>query len=283
MRNYAYLILGGLLLTACDKVENPRGLEDTAPPPPAATVPRRVMLEKFTGHRCTFCPAGEIIANDLATYYNNLYGEEYLYLVSIHEGPFAELQLPNYDTDYTTPAGDAYGETFSPSGYPQGMIDRVYQDNTYTFGRSSWGSRVASIIGQPAALDLRIDTLGHDAGGIDARIKVKLAQAPGSFTHALTLYLLESHIIDWQIDGNANPPDIPNYEHNHVLRSALNGTWGQNLDLTGLSTGDSLMVDLNDLAVPSNVLDINNCYVLAYVYRTDTYEVLQVIQEPLHP
>ncbi|HMW98462.1 MAG TPA: Omp28-related outer membrane protein, partial [Flavobacteriales bacterium] len=88
---------------------------------------------------------------------------------------------------------------------------------------------------------------------------------------------------DWQIDGNANPPDIPNYEHNHVLRSALNGTWGQNLDLTGLTTGDSLMVDLNDLAVPSNVLDINNCYVLAYVYRTDTYEVLQVIQEPLHP
>jgi hypothetical protein len=283
MRNHAIVIAGCLLLGACDKVENPRGLEDAPPPPPTATVPRRVMLEKFTGHRCTFCPAGELIANDLVTFYNNQFGQEYLYLVSIHEGPFAELQPPDYDTDFTTPAGNAYGQTFAPSGYPQGMINRTFQNNSYTFGRSSWGSRMAGIIGQPAAIDLRIDSLSHDAQGIHSRITVKLVQQPGSFNHALTLYLLESHIIDWQIDGTANPPDIPNYEHNHVLRGALNNTWGQDLDLTGLTTGDSLTVDLSNLDIPSNVLDINNCYVLAYVYRTDTYEVLQVTQEPLHP
>ena len=260
------------LLVACDVVNDPHGDVSGPTPPTTDGVPRRVLLEKFTGHTCPNCPEGDVIASELQAQY----GSELLILTSIHQGFFAELHPPLYDTDFTTPAGNDYGSIFTPPSYPQGMVDRRRVNNTWTFGRGDWDERIAEVIGQPAKVDVRITAAEVNSGAINTSVKVKLIEELDPVEYNLTVFLQESGIIDYQTDQNATPPDVPNYEHNHILRGALNGSWGQPFAMTDLAVGDSTTVDLTNLAIPSNVLNISNCELVAYLYRNDTYEILQV-------
>ncbi|HMU15673.1 MAG TPA: Omp28-related outer membrane protein [Flavobacteriales bacterium] len=115
-----------------------------------------------------------------------------------------------------------------------------------------------------------------NSGTISVAVKVKLLEELDPVEYSLTVYLQESGIVDYQTDQNASPPDVPDYMHNHVLRGALNGSWGQPFAVADLAVGDSVTVELTSLAIPSNVLNISNCELVAYLYRNDTYEILQV-------
>ena len=50
-----------------------------------------------------------------------------------------------------------------------------------------------------------------------------------SGNYALTVLLVESHIISAQLDYNASPSDILNYEHKHLLRDAVTQPMGNDL------------------------------------------------------
>lgn len=263
---------GMLLFASCDRVNDPLGDTSGPAPPPVDGVPRRVLLEKFTGHTCPNCPEGDSIANILLSYY----GSDLLILTSIHQGHFAELEPPEYDTDFTTPAGNDYGALFTPPSYPQGMVNRRRVNNSWTFSRNAWDARIGEVIGQPAQVDVEITAAEATGGTINAQVKVKKLQDLDPVDHSLTLYLLESGIVDYQTNQNATPPDVPDYHHEHVLRGALNGSWGQPFATADLAIGDSVTVEFTGLTIPSNVLNISNCELVAYLYRNDTYEILQV-------
>lgn len=270
------------LMASCDYVDRPLGDDDGPSTPPdtgATQVLRRVLLEKYTGHTCTFCPAGETIAEEL----QDSYGSDRLILMSIHQGVFAEISPPNYTTDFTTADGDAYGAVFQPSAYPQGTIDRVRVNSAYTFSRFAWGTRIAEVIDQPARMEVEISSLQLSGNQINAQVRIIPLQNLGSTNYKLTLALSEDHIIDYQLDGEASPPDVPDYEHNHIFRGTLNGTWGQALSTADLGVGDTLTIDLSGLNVPGNVLVAANCSVVAYVYEQDTYEIMQVNDRVLVP
>jgi hypothetical protein len=69
---YPLLFAVTLLLASCDKVEDPLGVDDASPPPPPSGVARRILLEEYTGHECTYCPEGHVIAQGL----HDQYGDE---------------------------------------------------------------------------------------------------------------------------------------------------------------------------------------------------------------
>jgi len=272
LRTTATFFMGVVFFASCDVVQNPLGDTDGPTPPPVDGVPRRVLLEIFTGHTCPNCPEGEVIADTL----RSQYGSDLLILTSIHQGHFAELDPPEYVTDFTTPAGNDYGAIFTPPSYPQGMVNRRWVNNSWTFSRNAWDERVGEVIGQPAQVDVLITAAEVTGGTINASVKVKMLEELDPVDHSITIYLLESGIVDYQFDQNASPPDVPDYVHNHVLRGALNGSWGQPFDIDGLAVGDSVSVEFTGLAIPPNVLNISNCELVAYLYRNDNYEILQV-------
>lgn len=279
MKPHLPALLAVVLFSACDYVDEPLGADDGPPPPPPTDFPRRVLLEKFTGHTCTFCPQGELIAIDL----QNEYGSDKLILMSIHEGEFAALSPPDYVTDFTTPDGDAYGAVFQPSAYPQGMIDRVRVNSSYTFSRNAWDERVPEVINLPARMEVELSSLELSGGQINAQVRIIVAEDLGTDAYSLTLALAENSIVAYQLNGDATPPDVPDYQHDHVFRGTLNGTWGQELVTAGALPGDTLIVDLPGLSIPANVLVPANCEVVAYVHLAVTYEILQVNNRKLVP
>ena len=69
---------------------------------------------------------------------------------------------------------------------------------------------------------------------------------------------------------------IENYEHNHVLRSSVNSTWGESIEFT-----DSIIYKSYDLTNPNNINDISNCSIIAYVYDEETKEIIQASKKIL--
>ena len=81
-------------------------------------------------------------------------------------------------------------------------------------------------------------------------------------------------ITAYQQDYDANPQEIPNYQHNHVLRKSLTGSWGQPLSLENYENGDYLINRYSTKV--DEKWNINNMSIIAFISNTDTYEVLQV-------
>jgi hypothetical protein len=270
--------------TSCDYVSDPIP-PDGGGPDPGEGVLRRVLLEDFTGHRCNNCPAAAQTAFQLQA----IYGEENLVVVGVHStSAFAAPADPpnsngSYSTDFRTPAGNDYTTTFGVSFLPAGMVSRKPFNNSTTLSQSAWGSAVDAIIGEPASMDIWFEDFDYNAGTNTVTTNVKVAIVDDVVgDHNLIVYLTEDHVIDWQLNSQANPPDVPDYEHRHVLRDNLNGTWGGALIVSSASVGDTLTVPVSKV-LAATVLDAGNCALVAYAYNTGTNEVMQVRERKFQP
>lgn len=278
------IVLAALVLTftGCDYVDLPKGDQEEVVPP-GTDVPRKVLLEDCTGHTCNNCPEAALIAHEL----QGIYGEN-LVVVGIHmtstfAAPVAPLGDGIYDTDFRTPAGNAYETAFSIPALPMGMVSRRPYNNNVRVGRFNWAAATSQIIGTPADLDIWFDTFNYNSSNNTVTATVKVAVMEDISTNLnLTVYLTEDHVIDWQTDNTATPPEVPDYEHRHVLRSALNGTWGEELVVGSALAGDTLEKTIS-YPLPANVLDPANCALVAYAYRLDSREVLQVEEHKFQP
>jgi hypothetical protein len=280
MRNLLLPLLAMAAFSSCDIVSDPKGDQTSPIPPSGSTVTRNVLLEDCTGFRCNNCPDAAIRAQQL----KDIYGDR-LVVVAIHMvNTFAEPLPPNYVTDFRTPAGNAYETTFGISALPTGMVNRKLINNSRLVSRYSWSTAVAGMIDQAAAVDLQVDTLTYDAGShtVSGTVRGILLQ-PLTTAHNITLYITEDHVIDWQMNNQANPPDVPDYDHRHVLRGALNSPWGEAYMGTATTVGDTVDLPFS-YPLPDNVLQPANCSLVAYVYSTagaDQYEVKQVTERHL--
>jgi hypothetical protein len=288
LRNLLSIALFGAL-AACDYVDQP------LPPPGSGGgggnggtdgVPRRVLLEEFTGHLCDNCPEAAITAKQL----QNIYGPENLVVVAIHAGAFfsepANPPFPNgaFSSDHRTVAGNTYATTFGVFFLPTGAVSRKPYNQSMLISHAAWSSAVADIIGDPAYMDLWFSELDYDAGQgtVTPQVRIAVARPLETTTYRLVVQLLENRVVDWQLNGNASPPEVPDYEHMHMLRANLNGTWGQDVLAGNPSVGDTLTVDL-----PAYTLDPawnwDECSLVAYVYDNGTDEVLQVVERKFVP
>lgn len=285
MHKLASFLLVSLLFAGCDYVDDP-----TAPGTGSTgnnngeTVKRRALLEEFTGHRCNNCPAAHAVAASLA----DNYGEE-LIVVGIHAtSTFAapvDPPSPNgaYATDFRTPAGDTYTTTFGVSFLPVGMVNRTPYNSSITISSGSWSSAIADIVSQDAVCDVWFSELTHNATANTVSAEVKIAVlAPITGDHNLTVYLTEDHVIDWQLNSLATPPDVELYDHRHVLRTNLNGTWGTLAVSGSAATGDTITMAFNDVSVDPS-WNIDNCAVVGYLYVPSTNEVLQASERKFQP
>lgn len=279
MRTLPLFFLAATLgLASCDYVDDPTppNTDNNGGGGGGGTeeVTRKVLLEDITGHRCPNCPRAARVAQELK---DNVHGDD-LVLVAIHAGffanPFPPLGDGQYDTDHRTEAGTAYNTAYGPQSYPIGLISRKPFNGSILVNDGSWGSAVADIIGTPSPFKLEVDTIIVNGGTVTTEIDLELQEAvTGNYN--LVVYLVEDRVIDWQYDSESTPPDIPNYEHRHILRGNLNGTWGAPAIVDGGTAGQTYSFPYS-YAVPSNVVNVNNCYLVAWLYDVGTEEVLQV-------
>lgn len=247
-----YYILVPLIMIGCEIIpENDQIIPIEQPKGEAA-----VLLTEFTGQQCVNCPTAAAEADKL----HQEYGEQ-LVVVAMYppSNPFTRATA---QYDYTTTAADEYYKLFggtSSTPFPTGVINFSRTDGNFFADYTAWGTAIAQQsqkTNQPS-LDLQAE--------IDAEKRQLTVNTQTSEPSTLLLWLTENNVVGPQMmpDGTVNT----DYTHNHILREALNGTWGQQLS-TQANTAQYTIADR---------YNIENLTVVALLMNEDK-EVLNVKQ-----
>ena len=271
-------------LVACDKIDEPfvkqtGSVDTTACPvpefPEVTAVVKRVLLEDYTGHACVNCPRAAVIAHDL----KQVHGEK-LVLLAVHAGFFAQTTT-SLPYDFRTETGTTWDQTFGigNAGNPNGMVNRIGLPTNHIVSPPGWGAAVSNALATGPLVDLQIiNQYDPEERKLCTHIKTRFITSLDK-NLKLVVVLTESGII--QPQKNSDPlvgatPLIEDYVHNHVLRAAINSTWGSSVAAVGTANPESVVKSykyiLKDEFVPEN------CTVVAFVYDEATKEVLQAVE-----
>lgn len=269
------LIFGVFVFTACDKVEEPfyevltqEDVMVTFPDIDPASVYRKVLVEEFTGHRCTNCPQGHEILENL----HEQYGDT-LVTVGIHYGSLAKPSGSLYSYDFRTEAGNQIGEAFVIDAIPAAIMNR--NDKVGGWMRDQWANVIRDIDRSqvPAAVQL-INQYDDATKTLKANVKVTLLQ-DYSNPLRLVVFVIEDGIVKPQKDGSQ---DIEDYVHNHVLRAALTDPFGFPLRNNAAWTAGDTETYAVSVGMANTDWEPGNCSVVAFLLDPINNDVLQVEQ-----
>lgn len=260
LRRYTYIIIGCIcsILAACDHIPEAERLIYEKPEP----AQRVVLLEDFTGQRCSNCPTATEVIEQL----QEAYGDA-LVAVGIHGGPLGYAGNAKV-IGLATKTGDEYYDHWNLDHQPVGLINR-HGSVDYP----KWVADVKEELAKPAPLRLNGFAFLADK---TITIQIEAVGADGTVTGKLQVWLLEDGIKTLQLmpDGTANQE----YIHNHVFRTAINGTWGEDFSIKeGEITQFTMTQTLEPSWNPENLSIVAFVYNDSGVQQTIKFKVQQTI------
>lgn len=226
---------------------------------------RHVLIEDFTGQDCVNCPN----ATDLIATMQAMNGHDNVVAVGIHSGPLGVKPTKNPE-GLASDLGDTYYDYWKIQMQPYGVIDRsdgILATDWWT-AKVNWDLALE----QWPATQVNVWVEAEQTDGNQANITVRLAGMQGTATGKLQVWLTEDNITAFQKmpDGTTKA----DYVHNHVLRAAVNGTWGEDCSVAEQELKDfHYTYDLSAAWSPDNLA------VVVFVYNDKG--VLQVTRKKL--
>ena len=215
MTKYFKLLLLVLLgIYSCDNIPEKDRLSEVN----FDNLKKVVVLQEFTGWSCINCPQAAQEAHRLQGFF-----PQNLIVVAMHP----------YGSHWTEPKGDAldlrseaatayFDYCNKPDGFPIGTVDFAKYNDNILIGRNFWAAATLQRVMLETGVNLQIS---YSLDGRKATINANIANETGK-NLSLILLLTESKIYGKQINSGGTEA---NYEHNHVLRDAINGVWGENI------------------------------------------------------
>lgn len=274
------------IAVGCDEIEDPvipvttQYLEEVYGPAPSfSALPqsdavKRVLIEDFTAHQCGNCPDAAIIAEGIANS-----SEGTVSVMAIHAGNLANTDDDHFDTDWTTEEGDLFWNQLDFQANPVGRINRISGVGAF-WAPSQWADLTDDELAQSPKIGLQA---AHEWVPSNGHLNLHVH---GTFYEEVTgpvqiaWLILESHIIDYQLNYAADPELVPDYEFNHMLRGSVHGALGLGF---GEAANGAVPGDLASQSVTfewNNDWLIENATVLAVVIDGDGY-VQNVLE--IHP
>jgi len=309
MRKIKYIIatLFGILLfniTSCDIIEGPYLIDNNTNPVDTNTFVKKVLIEDFTGHRCPNCPAA---AEELASL-QDFYGDRVIG-IAIHPSSQAfstpsPLTASSYTYDFRTQFGDDIDNIFEITtvGLPRGMVNRTGFDTQHQLGKDEWSSIVQTELEKAPIFGITLSSNVSNGNGTisitaEALTNINLDKKEKIEDYNIVICLTEKNIVQWQKDNTAG--DIEDYEHNHVLRTMINTTFGESIG-NSFVDGDiwekDYSIDITTLENTNENYSLNtlfmgngnckewnedNMEIVVYIYNTSNYEIIQVEEKQL--
>lgn len=272
-----------MMQIACDKVDAPylehiQTYLDTAQ---TSDTSYKIiaLLEDFTGHKCVNCPQAAQLAKNL-----QLAHKGQIVVVEIHAGFFAVPdQSGLYIADYRCTEGTSLNDYFNIMQYPTGLVNRKAYEGKIRLLPTSWESAIlAELKQEPLAFIQLENTFNPQNRNLRIETDIKILQnLEGEYTY--TLYLIENHLISSQKNNNSfvGPvPDITDYVHNHVLRTSINGIWGETLHPGNGFVKDETIQLIHNFIMSEN-WNASQCHVVALMSKVGTNEVIQAAEESI--
>lgn len=262
---------------SCEKVEPPYKIVQQSNPTDTTDTTsnivkyRKVLLEDYTGHRCTNCPdAHEIIQQLLA-----FYGDRII-PIATHVGFFANPAPPDYPSNFKTAVGEELNTYYQieSSGLPNGLINRLDFNGSPIVGHGEWGATVEPLLADSLAdIYLTINNTYTEASS-EVSIVVETEFIEDFSTNLnLVVYVIEDSIIAPQLYHNVRVVD---YVHMHVLRKGVNGTWGDQITASA-TAGEKLQSNYTTTLDAS--WNPDHCRIVAFVFDANTNAVIQAEEE----
>jgi hypothetical protein len=284
-----------LFLPSCDKVSNPNkhpnAISSCVLNSPVLNSNsltanyRKVLVEDYTGHQCGNCPRAAEAADALINTYKDS-------IVVIANHVSVQFAAPYNDTLYREDFRDQCSTDWdvlfgmSNAGLPEGAVNRLMP---YAQHYPNWASLVPGALHQAQSVVLNVTTT-YDPAQKLLNVKVKSTFLK-AFTNDIkvSILLTQDSVIADQKDYNppsgcqllANGETRPNYVFNNINSGSLNGSWGQVIK-SSPNVNDTASVSANCYLVNKcfykSAVCVNdkNIHVVAFVYNSSTYEVLQV-------
>lgn len=270
LRIFMMTLLAAAMFMGCDKVEEPYLVNKGPVGSGGGEVGKRVILvEEFTGHRCTNCPEAALELANLKA----LYGEQLL-IVAVHAGWFA-TPLGEFTADYQTEAGTTINDYFGVQANPSGMVSRMEVDGARVLGKDEWQPAIESILEEDALAEISIESEYND-GNRTAEVSVEMEVLnPEAVDYKFCLVVIEDDIESPQSNNNPDVGDTPtihDWHHKHVLRGDVNGTWGEDMDAASGATTKNYSFTLHE------DWNADNCAFIGYIYRDDTKEIIHAAE-----
>jgi len=262
-----------ILTTSCDKIDPPYVIANTGSV--TGDTVRKVLFEDFTGHLCINCPAAHTTIEDL----QKVYGDR-MVVVAEHVGFFAKPKATPFDYDFRTTAGteiDAYFGA-AAAGLPKGVVNREKIDGSYVIDKEAFGTAVSlALDSMPEKPDIFIQLIvSYNSTdrtiGVDVKLTALKDMPIGKYN--LSVFVTESRIIEAQKDGS---DEILDYEHNHVLRGAVNNTWGDEFANSAITNGQTFTKTYSNYKIGDD-WDPDNIHIVAFAYYADGPNEKVVIQ-----
>lgn len=259
---------------------------------------RNVLIEDFTGHNCSYCPAAATIAHNLHSA-----NPTRVFVASIHASNLpngmSSFQDTNSSQGYTVPfwnsvgtqLGAYFGNSLPNSGFfgnPAGMISRTNVGGEYFPASGSWASKTNEVLATSLKVRIKAKVNYFETPKHGFFLHTEVEKLDNSLTNdlAMVVYLIEDTLVAPQ---NVSNVFTPNYVHRDIMRGTLDGTvWGRTLNASVLGTNGKYYLNYsyilpNQLA-PSGMTSTHNAenmHVLIYVYDAVTLEVYQVIKKDI--
>tara|TARA_B100000902_G_C27246115_1_gene882693 strand:- start:127 stop:1008 length:882 start_codon:yes stop_codon:yes gene_type:complete len=279
MKNIISILLLNTILfwVSCDKIEPPYTQMNNN------ITEKTILIEKFTGHKCSNCPD----ANRKIEILKDFYGDNII-SVAIHPSQLAEFTGldENYSYNFTTNDGDIIANDMGATFLPLGTVNRIEGGiSNRCFLKDDWATQIDNLLYDedgnliPKNMTININTtFNNNSKQLD--IITNFSFISNSFkydNYKLCAFIMEDSIIAPQLDGTEY---IENYEHNSIYRCAINGTYGENItNFASFYLDEKLSYQaIHNISLNENYNanwtndwnNSNNCYVVAYVYNTET-------------
>jgi thiol-disulfide isomerase/thioredoxin len=309
MKKIKYIIatLFGILLfniTSCDIIEGPYLIDNNTNTVDTNTFVKKVLIEDFTGHRCPNCPAA---AEELVSL-QDFYGDRVIGIAIHPSSPAFSTPSPltasSYTYDFRTQFGDDIDNIFEITtvGLPRGMVNRTGFDTQHQLGKDEWSSIVQMELEKAPIFGITLSSNVSNGNGTisitaEALTNINLDKKEKIEDYNIVICLTEKNIVQWQKDNTAG--DIEDYEHNHVLRTMINTTFGESIG-NSFVDGDiwekDYSIDITTLENTNENYSLNtlfmgngnckewnedNMEIVVYIYNTSNYEIVQVEEKHL--
>ncbi|MEY2922080.1 MAG: hypothetical protein RL108_702 [Bacteroidota bacterium] len=246
------LLFGTFLFSACSETNVIENLPDQNPDaaPVSGNFKKNVLIEDYTGTWCGNCTRVAYAVDQVKLQTDKAV------TVAIHNGndpynfdgiaPLKDLILPN--TQLALP------------------VSRLNRMTVWTFPEPTNIQQAIDLTGNNTFLGLALNSTVSN-GTINLEVKMKFIQNYSNLK--LVVYLLEDKLHYDQRNytnyyNGVNP--IPNFEHNHVLRSAITNILGD--PLTGTTNGSEIVQPFT-LPIPANISNPANISFAAFIVGSD--------------
>jgi hypothetical protein len=316
---YAVILGFGFIGASCDHVENPFppavnvDLDTTIYPgnwsdyvanewPDFALLPnddpnRNALIEDYTGHNCSNCPAAAVVAHGL-----HEANPSHVFVASVHASTTGMSSFQALTSDYTIDftntngldLGYYFGTTLTSSGFfgnPSGTVNRTNEAGEYFSGTGNWSTRVTNVLASPLKVTIKAKLNYYETPKKGFFLHTEI-EKDASITNELGIVvcMMEDSLVGPQNIMGAPVNPVIDYVHRDIFRGSIDGqTWGRTLT-DDLMTNGKYYVNYSgivpDQLAPqgqSTTHNAENMHLLIYVYDKTTLEIYQVIKKKFIP